>query len=174
MNSPKNWWLVSVSLCLTFLSAHSLLAQGYYQRNVQRNPITGRLEVVPAPNVTGRMTGPNRNYGGFYGSRFNPYSGTASQSYVHRNPVTGRLDVQNEYYNPWTGARVETVTRYNPITRRYETMQAVTPPNRLPAEAQSPTSPENTQDKKPRPKPRVIETTPPPSLNPPNVEGEAN
>lgn len=174
MYSPKVWWLASVSFCVVISSVHSVLAQGYYERNVQRNPITGRLEIVPSPNVMRRITGPNRNYGGFYGSRFNPYSGTASQSRVQRNPVTGRLDVQNEYYNPWTGARVESITRYNPITRRYETIQAVTPPNRLPAEDQPPTTPENTQDQPNRPKPRVIETAPPPSLNPPEVEGQGN
>ena len=173
MNSPKVW-LVFLSVCLAMAMAHSVFGQGYYERNVQRNPVTGRLEVVPPPNVTGRWTGPNRDYGGFYGSSFNPYSGTASQSQVQRNPVTGRLSVQNEYYNPWTGARVESVTRYNPITRRYETVQMVTPPNKLPAQDRTVTQQAKTQNETARTKPRVIEAPPPPTLNPPTVESSEN
>ena len=152
------------------LAAFDACGQGYYQRNVQRNPVTGRLEVVPSPGYYGRSVGPDRNQRGFYGTDLNPYSGTTSQSRVRRNPFTGRLDVDNEYYNPWTGARMQTVTRYNPLTRRYETIQLVTPPNKLPAQDQPVEPAEERQTS--REKPRVIETAPPPSLDPPIVDAD--
>ena len=170
MPTSKHLFLIAVIALLLPLSA-DCFGQGYYQRNVQRNPVTGRLEVVPTtPNGYGTALGPSRNYGDFYGSRFNPYSGTATESRVRRNPVTGRLSVDNRYYNPWTGAEVQTATRFNPYTGRYETVQMVLPPNQpLPERASnSPADSPNTTAQQPKPSgPRVIETSPPPATDAP-------
>ena len=171
MSTSKPMLSIAVFAFLLPLSAECL-AQGYYQRNVQRNPVTGRLQVVPmAPNGYGSTFGSGRSNGNFYGSRFNPYSGTAAESRVRRNPVTGRLNVDNRYYNPWTGAEVQTATRYNPYTGRYETVRMVVPPNQplpqgdnnAPANAAA-----STGQPQPKPnRPRVIETSPPPVTDAP-------
>ena len=173
MNATRSCRLLLGVLGLTLCISSLATAQGYYQRNVQRNPITGRLEIVPAPNGYGRFIGPMRGDRDFYGARFNPYNGTATQSRVQRNPVTGRMYVQNEFYNPWTGARVGSTTRFNPFTGRYETVQTVTPPHRLPAEVEMvEPMPDSADNSTTSSKPRVIETSPPPSLNPPDVVEE--
>lgn len=156
-----------LTLLVLFIAANTATiahAQGYYQRNVRRNPVTGRLQVVDSAGGIGRIAGPHRDQNSFYGSRFNPYTGNAVQSRVRRNPVTGRLDLDNEYYNPWTGAKAQTRTRFNPFTRRYETTQVVTPPNLVPpseAESEATTTEEKPAQRSPsRSRPRVIETDP--------------
>jgi hypothetical protein len=155
--------LLLLAICFSMVFQSYAIAQGFYDRQVRRNPVTGRMEVVETGQTYAPWAVPRRTGGDFYGTRFNPYTGTETQSRVQRNPMTGRLDVDNQYYNPWTGARVETTTRFNPFTNRYETRQIVTPPsNPVPTEGETaPTAEqENTRQ---RVKPRVIETTPPDS-----------
>jgi hypothetical protein len=96
-------------------------AQGFYYRTVQKNPLTGRQEIVDLQRP--RWTGEGK--GGFM---FDPAIGAMQVAAVGRNRFTGRLEYYNRYLNPWTGAQQATTTQFNPFTQRYETLHQLEPP----------------------------------------------
>lgn len=150
-----------IALAVMLSSSSHIFGQGFYEKQLRRNPYTGRLEVVRNGNAVQRWAGPANPYRSFYGAQFNPYTGTAVQSRVQRNPFTGRLEVDNQYYNLGTGAQMATSQRFNPFTQRYETGQIVVPPSLPLADAAAaPPAPPETKKPLTPPRPRVIETNP--------------
>lgn len=160
--------------CLTLLGATLMAAaaanaQGYYQNQARRNPLSGELEVIRVPQRPVPWIGPYRDGRRFYGQSFDPATGTFARSVVRRNPLTGRLEVNNQYFNPWTGANMRQTQYYNPLTRRYERASVFVPPSYVqpPPEQQPAGQDEEQSGERSRPRPRVIENVP--TLTPPEV-----
>jgi hypothetical protein len=106
---------------LTLALRNSALGQGYYDKTVQRNPATGRQEIID-------LHVPHSNGQGHGGLMFDGPTGCLQLAAVDRNPRTGRLEYYNQYMNPWSGARYTTATRFNPFTKEYETAHRFLPP----------------------------------------------
>lgn len=95
--------------------------QGYFNKTVRKNPLTGRQEIVD-------LRHPRWAAGGQGGMMFHPATGSLQVTAVGRSRATGRLEYYSQYMNPWTGARYTTATRFNPYAGRYQTLHRFLPP----------------------------------------------
>ena len=164
MLSTRYWLLIAIAAVLA--GAGHVQAQGFYYRTVQKNPLSGRQEIVDLQRP--RWTGAGQG-----GIMFDPAIGSMQVAAVGRNRFTGRLEYYNRYMNPWTGAQQSTATQFNPFSGRYETLHRIAPPpppkpvQAAPAEAVVDATPVV----KPKRRVRVIDTqldvdAPPPTIAP--------
>jgi hypothetical protein len=124
MSSTRFWLLLAIAAVLT--GAGRAQAQGFYSRTAQKNPLSGRQEIVDLQRP--RWSGEGKG-----GIAFNPAIGAMQMAAVGRNRFTGRLEYYNLYMNPWTGAIQSTATQFNPFSRRYESQFVLQPPPPRPA-----------------------------------------
>jgi hypothetical protein len=112
---------MAVVFAIAAAAAGDAAGQGFYHRTVQKNPLTGRQEIIDLQRP--RWTGEGK--GGFM---FDPAIGSMQVAAVGRNRFTGRLEYYNRYMNPWTGSQYSTATQFNPYSGRYETLHQIQPP----------------------------------------------
>jgi hypothetical protein len=118
--------LLVIVAVVSALVAGDAVAQGFYYRTVQKNPMTGRQEILDLQRP--RWTGDGQG-----GIMFDPSVGAMQIAAVSRSRFTGRLEYHNRYLNPWTGAQQSTSTAFNPFSQRYETLHKIEPPPAAPA-----------------------------------------